>query len=133
MNSGKIDSIEKMFLYMFTLAMDLACMLISWIPGVDLLGWPLKMFGLIVLNIYFFIRVGPKYIGGSRSAQKMANVILNGVVDAVPALDDFIPALTIQLGTTYYLLDQDAKDEEKEAATKAANASVRRPPLSRAA
>ncbi|MDB5265409.1 MAG: hypothetical protein JWM39_122 [Parcubacteria group bacterium] len=133
MDSGKIDSIEKMFLYMFTAAIDLACMAICWIPGIDLLGWPLKMFGLISLNLYFFIRVGPKYIGGKRSAQKMANVIVNGVVNVAPGLDDFIPALTIQLGTTYYLLDQDAKGEEKESAAKAANDNVRRPPLSRAA
>lgn len=118
---------------MFMGIIDIACMAISWIPGLDLLGWPMKIFGEITLNFYFLIKLGGKYFGGKRSAQKIATTFLNGVVAAIPAIDDFIPSLSIQLWSMYWLLDKEAKDEEHEAAAKAANDAVKQARLSQAA
>ena len=127
----KTNSIEKLFVYLFTGAIDLACFVIAFIPGIDLLGWPLKMFGEVSLNIYFLIKGG---FGGRRAGQKLAATVGNAVVAAVPALDDFIPSLTIQSVSMYWILDKEAAESAEEAAKKAAaNENGRRQNLSRAA
>ncbi|HEV7121455.1 MAG TPA: hypothetical protein VGN56_01355 [Candidatus Paceibacterota bacterium] len=130
----KINGVEKLFVYLFTGAIDLACLLIGWIPGIDLIGWLFKVFGQISLSTYFFIRLGSRYFGGKRGGQKLATTIINTVVEAFPAVDDFIPSLTIEAGSMYWILDKETAEETASAARQsAANDNQKQAGLSRAA
>ena len=126
----KTNVVEKLIVYLFTGTIDLACLIVAFIPGVDLLGWPLKMFGELSLDVYFFIKGG---FGGRRAGQKLAATVGNAVIAAVPAIDDFIPSLTIQSASMYWILDKEAQEEAKEAAAKAAANDDQRRNLSQAA
>lgn len=113
MGTQKTNVVEKMFVWLFSLAIDLACMAVAFIPGVDLLGWPLKMFGEISLDLYFLIKGG---FGGRRSNQKIATTIGNAMIAAVPAVDDFIPSLTFQSVSMFWILDKEVEEKQLKAA-----------------
>ncbi|MDB5237059.1 MAG: hypothetical protein JWL88_161 [Parcubacteria group bacterium] len=116
--------------YMFAGSIDLACMAISWIPGIDLFGWPLKIFGIFSLLFYFLIKGVFK---GKRFFGKLITFVLGGGIAAVPAIDDFIPSLTGVTWNMYHLLDKEAEEEAAEAVAKTPNDNARQPRLSRAA
>lgn len=125
----KINTVEKLIGFACTGAIDLFCLFISWIPGVDLIGWPLKVAGLISMLFYFAITgaMSQKYFG-----EVLATFLIGGGVTIIPGIDDFIPSLTGMLWNLYRILEKARKEESEEAARKAED-SARHPRLSRAA
>jgi len=127
MASEKVNGVEKMIVFILCGGVDIFCMAISLVPGLDLIGWPLKVFGTVSLNVYFLLKQG---FGGTRSSQKMLTSVGTAIVDAIPAIDDFLPGLTIQSVSMYWLMDTDVAEAK---AKNAANQNVQKRPLSRAA
>jgi hypothetical protein len=99
---------------------------------IPVLGNIADFIGLVCLNLYFFIKLGSKYLGGKRGSQKIANMLINGIVGIIPVVGNFVPELTIQAIVMFGILDKEVK-EEAEAAKTAANDNAPRQKISRAA
>lgn len=106
-----------------------ACVVVDTIGLIPVLGNIADIVGIFSLNLYFLIKLGSRYFGGQRSSQKIANTLINGMIGVMPVIGNFVPELTIQAVTMFWILDQEIKDAEE----KAAQAASKKPRLSRAA
>jgi hypothetical protein len=129
----KINAAEKIIWTLFLAPLDAICIFLGITLVLGPIGWIIKIFGKLVLSVYFFLKLGFSYLGGKRGGQKMAVTIMSTMVDAMPELDDFIPSLTIELWSMYYLLGKEAEEAEEGAKKAAANDNAKNPRLSRAA
>ncbi|KND50099.1 MAG: hypothetical protein AB203_03880 [Parcubacteria bacterium C7867-008] len=88
----------------------------------------------VSLTLYFLIKLGPSYLGGKNSDQKMAKALITGIIGAIPVIGNIAPDLLILTVTTFRMHNKEVAEEEHkmQAATQAANDNVRRN-LSRAA
>src|SRR5665213_1223475 len=74
-----------------TVPIDVLKFLINWIPGIDLINVPVSIAGLGGLGLYFFIKLGSRYLGGKKSGRKWAIVLVTFLVGLIPILDGIVP------------------------------------------
>jgi hypothetical protein len=87
--------VSWVFVFATTLPLDLVKFLIDFVPGVDLINWPISVFTFFAINLFFLIKLGLGYLGGKKSGQKVFITIATAIVSAIPLLDGFVPDETI--------------------------------------
>lgn len=105
-----VTSVEECIVYAFVGIIDLIKFVLGFIPIIDLIGSGLWFLGFGIMFFYYLIRLGPGvFLGGKKSTKKIGVFFLTTMVGAIPALDDFIPELTIQAISTFGNLREERK------------------------
>lgn len=107
----KIGTVERIFIYTCTGIADLVKFGLGFIPGINLLGWLIWATGSFMFFLYGLIRIGTQgFLGGAGANKKIGTFLITTMIGAVPALDTFVPELTIQAFYTFRYLDQEEKE-----------------------